>query len=199
MKTDPRTIAVYNAKARAYANQFKRSAPGSHLRRFMGAISPGGYVLDLGCGPAFSARHMMDAGFEVDAVDASDEMISAALDINQVNVRKASFDQVQGEHVYNGIWANFSLLHVPQEELSKQIEILAKALKPGGVFHIGMKVGDGMKRDQLGRQYSYVSVGGLGNMIVSTGLEILACDQGSEVGLAGTNDPWVVMMAQKDA
>ncbi|WP_375279266.1 class I SAM-dependent DNA methyltransferase [Pseudooctadecabacter sp.] len=199
MSADDKTIAVYNAKAQDYATHFNSGGtPGKHLNRFMDAVADGGRVLDLGCGPANASRFMMEAGFDVDALDASREMVRVAAEVNGVNARLGTFDDVTDVMVYDGVWANFSLLHALKDRLPTYLAALATALKPNGIFHIGMKVGDGMARDGLDRRYSYVQRDELAGLLADAGLTVTATDEGHEVGLAGTNDPWVVMMARKN-
>lgn len=199
MTVDAKTIAVYNAKAQDYATHFNSGGtPGKHLRRFMDAVIPGGDVLDLGCGPANASRFMKAAGFRVDALDASEEMIRVAAQVNGVTARLGTFDDITDVERYDGIWANFSLLHAPKDQLPRYLKALQTALRPKGVFHIGMKVGDGMARDGLERRYSFVQPGELKKLIEGAQLHVVAHDEGHEVGLAGSDDPWVVMMAVKN-
>lgn len=199
LTADEKTIAVYNAKAEEYSAYFDPSGkPGAHLTRFMDALPNGGRVLDLGCGPAQSSRHMLDAGFDVDAVDASDAMVRVAAKMNNVIVRLGTFDDITQIAAYDGVWANFSLLHAPENRLSDYINAIAHALRENGVFHIGMKIGEGMSRDAINRRYTYVTPAFLDGLLVDAGLKVTATDEGSEVGLAGTNDPWVVKMAVKN-
>ena len=199
MSADEKTIAVYNAKAGEYSTHFTvGDKPGAQMVRFMDALPAGGRVLDLGCGPAQSARHMLDAGFDVDAVDASQAMVRVAAKMNNVTVRLGTFDDITQIAAYDGIWANFSLLHAPENRLAHYINAIALALRSNGVFHIGMKVGTGMSRDAIDRRYTYVTPTFLDGLLTDAGLNVTATDEGSEVGLAGTNDPWVVKMAVKN-
>ena len=199
MSADEKTIAVYNEKAADYATKFDTgNKPGAQLRRFMDALPKGGRVLDLGCGPARSSRLMLDAGFDVDAVDASESMVQVAADINNVNVRLGTFDDITQVAAYDGIWANFSLLHAPKDRLPTYIIAIANALRVGGVFHIGMKVGTGMSRDAIDRRYTYVTPAFLDGLLSDAGLKVTATDEGRDVGLSGSSDPWVVKMAVKN-
>lgn len=198
MSVDPRTLAVYDAKAAEYAAVFDNGGKaGAHLVRFMGALPKGARVLDLGCGPGGSSYLMMQAGFDVDATDASSEMVRFACD-KGVAARIATFDEIEGDALYDGVWANFSLLHAPREKLPLHLAALAKALKQGGVFHIGMKTGEGTKRDHLDRRYTFVTELELRGLLEHAGLDIVAQNTGHEVGLAGTDDWWIVMMARKN-
>ena len=198
MSVDQKTIAVYNEKAADYAARFDTNAkPGAHLRRFIDALLPGGDVLDLGCGTAGASRHMMAAGLNVDAVDASAEMIRVAAEVNGVTARQGTFDDLDAVDAYDGVWANFSLLHAPREKLPLHLAAIVRALRAGGVFHIGMKTGAGTTRDHLERKYTFVSETELRDLLTDAGLEIVAQDVGHEVGLAGTDDWWIVVMAVK--
>lgn len=199
MSADEKTIAVYNAKADEYSTHFDEGGkPGAQLIRFMDALPNGGRVLDLGCGPARSSRYLLDAGFNVDAVDASEAMVRVAAQVNNVAVRLGTFDDITQVAAYDGVWANFSLLHAPQDRLPDYIHAIARALRVGGVFHIGMKVGTGMERDAIDRRYTYVTPAVLDGLLMDAGLDVTATDEGRDVGLAGTNDPWVVKMAVKN-
>ncbi|MEL6960745.1 MAG: class I SAM-dependent methyltransferase [Pseudomonadota bacterium] len=199
MTVDRKTIGVYDAQAMDYATRFDSSGkPGKHLRRFMDAVRPGGDILDLGCGPAGAAKHMITEGFVVDAVDASAEMVRVAAEVNGVQARVATFDDINEVAAFDGVWANFSLLHAPSASLPSYLSAIAKALRSGGIFHIGMKVGSGAARDGIDRLYTYVERDELADLLRDAGFTVVATDDGADVGLAGTEDPWVVMMACKD-
>lgn len=195
---DEKTIRLYDAKARDYATRFDGGTkPGAHLARFIAALPDGGHVLDLGCGPGGSAGHMQRAGLRVDAIDASREMVKMARDTQGVNARHATFDDLDAVAAYDGVWANFSLLHAAREDLPRHLDAIARSLRSGGTFHIGMKTGTGMSRDHLDRRYTFVEEAELATLLEGAGFDILHRDRGHEVGLAGTDDWWIVMMARK--
>jgi hypothetical protein len=100
---------------------------------------------------------------------------------------------------YDGVWANFSLLHAPVADLPRHIDAIAQALRSGGIFHIAMKTGEGEARDAIDRMYSYVTVSALQSMVEVAGFTVLGIDEGHEVGCAGTDDPFVTMRARKNA
>lgn len=200
MTVDAKTIAVYDAKAADYAARFDTDEkPGAHLLRFINALPKDAHVLDLGCGPGTAAGHMSAAGLKVDAVDASAQMVRAANFKDGVTARQASFDDLNAHSEYHGVWANFSLLHAPRDHLLRHLEAIAHSLRDRGLFHIGMKTGTGAQRDRLERMYTFVSGPELRGLLETAGFEILAQDTGHEVGLAGTDDWWIVLMAQKAA
>ena len=98
-------------------------------------------MLDLGCGPGLAATRMANAGLQVDAMDGSAEMVAMAAQHDGVTAWQATFDQITGTDIYDGIWANFCLLHASKEAMPHHLAAMVTALKPGGAFHIGMKTG----------------------------------------------------------
>lgn len=156
--TDDKTIAFYDGASFDYAAKFAASSPDAQLLAFMALLPAGGSVLDLGCGPAFASAHMRNAGFKPDPVDASQGMITAANDLHDIGARMLTFDEIDMVAAYDGVWANFSLLHADRADLPRYLRALAAALRPNGVFHIGLKVGEGAERDRIDRFYTYVTL-----------------------------------------
>lgn len=195
MTADARTIAAYDERAADYADRFRDDQPGAHLTAFMAALQSGAHVLDLGCGPGTASAFLRAAGFDPDPVDASPAMVALANARHCIGARIGTFDGLDQDAAYDGIWANFSLLHASRSDLPRHLEALRRALKPGGILHIGMKTGTGQGRDSLGRFYTYVTVPELTGLLTSAGFHVTATVEGSQVGLAGTNDPFVIMGA----
>ncbi|MCT8159223.1 class I SAM-dependent DNA methyltransferase [Pseudoruegeria sp. SHC-113] len=192
--SDAETLAVYAAKASDYAQLVSRGQPDADLRAFMAALPAHARVLDLGCGPGNSARMMMDAGFDVEATDAAPEMVALARKAG-VEARVATFADLEAIDRYDGIWANFSLLHAPRAAFSTHLQAIKRALKPGGLLHLGMKLGSGEGRDGLGRFYTYYSVEELENLLAQAGFRVAGKRFGEAAGLAGTSDPFVILTA----
>lgn len=195
---DARTISVYDAKASDYATRFDNGGkPGKHLARFIAALPSGARVLDLGCGPGGSSALMAKAGLVVDAIDASEEMVRLAGVYDGVTAQQATFDDLDAVATYAGVWANFSLLHAARQDLPRYLAAIATSLTQDGIFHIGMKTGTGTKRDHMERRYTFVEEDELADLLDQAGFDVVAKDTGHEVGLAGTDDWWIVLMAQK--
>ena len=195
MSTDRRTIAVYDAKALDYAERFSSAEPGRHLRSFIEALPPGSHVLDLGCGPGHDSAFMSQAGLVPDAIDASPAMVAMANERHGLDARLASFDDIDAVALYDGIWASFSLLHAPRGDLPRHVAGLHRALRPGGLLHLGMKTGNGEMRDALDRFYTYVTVPEITGILTEAGFTVTATEEGEEVGLAGLPDRFVILRA----
>lgn len=195
---DAETLAVYATRARDYAKRFAADNVGPTLRAFIDAVPEGARVLDLGCGPGNAAAAMRDAGLTVEAWDASPEMAEVAREIHGLELRVAEFDALDAEAVYDGIYANFSLLHAPKAEMPGHLARIARALRPGGLLHIGLKTGEGERRDALGRLYAYYSDEEITRLLSDAGLEVEVRTTGRSTGLDGTSAPWIILRARKD-
>ena len=197
--TDAKTIAIYNSKAADYAASFTSDTPDKTLQSFMDLLPKGARVLDLGCGPGTASAHMRDAGLDPDPLDASEGMIALARERYGLPVRFGTFDDISGNAIYDGVWANFSLLHAARADLPRYLKALATAAKPDAVIHIGMKTGDGTKRDVMDRLYTFVTVPELQGLLEDAGFAVTQTKEGAERGMAGTIDPFVIMQGCKNA
>ena len=193
MNVDARTIEVYDARATDYARLTKELDGYNELVAFCQAMPVDAYVLDLGCGPGFYAAFMADQGCKIDAVDASAEMVKLAAQHTGVTARHASFDDISGDAVYDGIWANFSLLHAPRHAFPKHLAALHRACKPDAKFHIGMKLGSNAGRDSIDRMYTYYQEDDLLTHITTAGFHINHCEHGNSPGLSGEPSDWILV------
>lgn len=193
---DQQTLAVYAARARDYAQRFAQDRPDRHLAAFIAALPKGARVLDLGCGTGRASAFMCDAGLTVDAWDASPEMADLARDLHGVDVTIAAFDALDAKATYDGIYANFSLLHAPKADMPANLARIRAALKDGGLFHVGLKTGDGETRDNLGRFYAYYQDPELSQLLEGADFNILSRDFGAEEGLDGTVAPYIILKAR---
>ncbi|MEQ6201923.1 class I SAM-dependent methyltransferase [Sulfitobacter sp. HNIBRBA2951] len=194
--SDPETLAVYAAKAEEYA-----AITGDHnktdpiLAAFIASLPPKAHVLDLGCGPGDSAAAMAAAGLRVHAVDAVPEMIALAARHKGVAAQLATFDQITGTDIYDGIWANYSLLHAARADLPDILSALHTALRANGRLHIAMKTGTDSARDRLGRKYTYVTEDELRGLLGAAGFTVTKKQTGRDKGLDGTYADWIALGA----
>lgn len=196
--SDPETMAVYARAAEDYVRGFADVKDQFHepdYDAFVAGLPMGGTVLDLGCGPGHWAARFRDAGYRVAAVDASPEMAAYALDTYGIDVSVAEFDDIAVSAVFDGIWAFFSLLHAPRDDFPGHLMRLRDALKPGGRFTLGMKLGTGEGRDALGRFFSYYNEEELRDILGVTGFTVLSARRGNGKGLAGAEETFVVLTA----
>ncbi len=195
MSTDCETLEFYQANAREYADRFSREEADEDLAAFIQAVTPGGLILDWGCGPGTWAAFMRDAGLTVDARDACAGMSEVAQDRYGVTVRQETFEALNEEGRYDGIWANFSLLHAPRANMPANLARAYRALKPGGRLHLGLKLGEGSARDHLGRLYTYYTLPELTGLVEGAGFQDIVTRIDEGAGMAGTVDAFVILAA----
>ena len=195
MSGDRETLSVYAARAEDYARMTRKAQDDPLLHAFIAAMPERAEILDLGCGPGFAAAAMARAGLRVTALDAVPEMVARAGRHPGVTARQATFDQITGRALYDGIWANFALLHAPERDLPRHVAALARALRPHGRLHVAMKSGTGARRDDLGRMYTYVTEDRLAELLRGAGLVPRSTTTGVDAGLDGKAAPWVAMTA----
>jgi len=192
---DQKTIETYNATADDYVKLVSRTSPDRDLRRFIDAIPKGGLVLDWGCGPGNSAAMMQAAGLVVEAVDASEKMVELARTKYGLNVKQATFDELDAKARYDGLWANFSLLHAPKTDMPHHLQAAHTALKKDGYFHIGMKLGTGEIRDRLARMYTYYEEDELKALLENAGFAIATTRKDAMEGMTGDVEPFIIITA----
>lgn len=139
---------------------------------------------------------MAAAGLVVEAWDPVPEMLDLARRFAGVTVRQAGFADLTALDSYDGIWANFSMLHMPRADWPDIISAIARALRPGGLFHIGTKLGTGEHRDAIGRMYTYVTEEELGDLLRAAGMQPEYTDHGRDAGLSGELADWIVVQAR---
>ncbi len=193
--SDEETISVYDAQAEKYANLVSRDTPDQDLQAFIDAMPDGGFALDLGCGPGNSAAMMQDVGLRVAATDASAAMVKLARDKFELDATQATFDDITGSDIYDGVWANFSLLHAPKANMPRHLDAIKTALKPGGIFHIGMKLGTDSARDRIGRMYSYYSEDELKGLLKNAGFTPRSTRKSKDKGLDGTMADYIIVLS----
>lgn len=151
---DPETLAFYDREAKAYAaRRLVKSNP--RLDAFIAALAPGAAVLELGCGGGQDAAVMLAAGLALTPTDGSPGLARQAEERLGVPVRLMRFDELDEHGLYDGVWANACLLHVPTAALPDVLTRIWRSLKPGGIFAASYKSGTGDDRDSLGRFYNF--------------------------------------------
>jgi superfamily II DNA or RNA helicase/SAM-dependent methyltransferase len=147
------TVAYYNQNAiDFFSNTIDVDMSALH-DRFLATVTPGGIILDAGCGSGRDANSFQSRGFRVAAFDASPELARMACDHTGLNIVVRSFSDVHEQSCYDGIWACASLLHLPEISIPAALGRLWAALKPGGSFYLSFKLGQG-ERVQNGRHFT---------------------------------------------
>ncbi|PXW20991.1 class I SAM-dependent methyltransferase [Pantoea sp. JKS000250] len=127
---------------------------------FVNCLPPGARILDAGCGSGRDVKAFSEMGFDVEAFDASVELVELARQLSGKPVAQMRFQDVDMVERYDGIWCCASLLHVSEAELPGVMTKLAMALKHGGVGYLSFKHGRG-EREKDGRRFTDMDAAGL--------------------------------------
>lgn len=99
-------------------------------------------VLDLGCGSGRDTLLLEEYGFYVTPMDGSEEMCKLAEVNTDKEVLQMTYDEMEFDDVFDGIWACASLIHLTEDEMRKVMKKLVQALKENGVLYFSVHKGD---------------------------------------------------------
>ena len=136
------TLEYYNTNAEDFVHGTIDVDFRETQERFLKHIPTKGRVLDFGCGSGRDAKYFHARGFEVDAVDGSEELCKLASEYVGIPVRQMLFSELRAEEEYDGIWACASILHLSSSELRDVLLKMIKALKNGGILYASFKYGE---------------------------------------------------------
>ncbi|KAA0966033.1 class I SAM-dependent methyltransferase [Sporosarcina sp. ANT_H38] len=101
-----------------------------------------GKVLELGCGPGRNAIYCAEKGCTVDAIDLSEQSIRWATerakerDVNVNFIHNNIFDVQIEEGTYDIVYDSGCFHHIAPHRRKDYIDLIHKALKPGGYYAI---------------------------------------------------------------
>lgn len=111
------------------------------------------YILDVGSGSGRDSKYFLEQGFQVFAMDGSARLAQLAADYIGQPVHHMSFEEIDFDENFDGIWACASLLHVPRQQMVTVFDKLQLALKPNGIWHVSYKWGT-QDREVEGRVFT---------------------------------------------
>ena len=158
------TLEYYQHHADDFFNSTVNVDMRSLYTPFLERIPKGGRILDAGCGSGRDSKAFLQQGYRVEAFDATAEMAKLASQHTGLSVKQMTFSDVDTVNRYDGIWCCASLLHVSAAELPDAMAKLARALKPGGIWYVSFKYGDG-ERVKEGRRFTDLNEQGLNTLL----------------------------------
>ena len=148
-----KTIDYYNKHAEEFTTSTFEVDMKSLYQPFLAELPEGARILDVGCGSGRDTLAFKNKGYQLDAIDYSEELVKKATRLTGIPIKLKSFYEVDDYEAYDGIWACASLLHCERSRLAGVLEKMVQALKPNGVIYMSFKYGDS-DRDQDGRQFT---------------------------------------------
>lgn len=135
------TINYYNINADKFIENTLFVDFTQTQQRFLSRLKKGAFILDFGCGSGRDTRYFSDQGYQVEAIDGSEEMCRLAARYTGMEVRHMLFQELSEKEKYDGIWACSSILHLPLQELAGVMSRMSAALKEKGIIYTSFKYG----------------------------------------------------------
>ena len=136
-----RTLAYYETHADDFVKDTGEVSFSALQEDFSSRISDKGRILDLGCGSGRDSEAFLAKGFQVVAIDGSQELCRLASKRIGQPVIHTMFQSYEPDGMFDGIWACASLLHLPVSEIRDVMEKLVSHLRVGGCFYLSFKYG----------------------------------------------------------
>ena len=141
MNWQEQTLRYYNQEPKDFAAGTVSADMSEARGRFAAHLPRNGRILDFGCGSGRDTKAFLEAGYDVEAADGSEELCALASAYTGTRVKRMLFQELEDVGRYDGIWACASLLHLPKMELKDVLRRAAKTLRPEGVLYASFKYG----------------------------------------------------------
>ena len=190
------TIRYYVENAEAFVAGTENADMHECRERFLRYLKPGKIILDAGCGSGRDVIAFREAGYEVDAFDASAEICRIASEKTGIDVKQLRFEDLDGENEYDGIWACASLLHVKPADLPDVLQRLHRLLKTEGILYVSFKYGSA-EREKDGRYFHDLTENTCRELLTEAGLSIRELFVTQDVRNGRSQEKWVNAIAGK--
>ncbi|NBT76487.1 MAG: class I SAM-dependent methyltransferase [Betaproteobacteria bacterium] len=159
---DPATIAFYSNNAKVVARRYE-SVRSPLSRQFGKVFSPGGRILDIGCGSGRDMAELSRQGYAAYGVDASEELVQLAQEIHPelsgrvIQATLPDFDP-PFEGGFDGVLCSAVLMHIATKSLLNSTLTMKRCLNANGCLLISVPklrpdISEG-NRDANGRLFS---------------------------------------------
>jgi len=139
---DKKTIEYYNNNADKFVSDTLNCEFNQMQDKFLSYLSANSNILDLGCGSGRDSKYFIEKGYNIIAIDGSQELCKVAEKLINKPVICKDFREIDYNNEFDGIWACASLLHLPKDDIADIINQCIKALKQNGILYCSFKYGD---------------------------------------------------------
>lgn len=144
-----KTIDYYNNNSQSFYERTINADITDSYDKFLKYLAKKAKILDAGCGVGRDTKYFLSKGYDVTAFDASKKMVELSRKETGVQVMHSTFQELNFENMFDGVWAQASLLHIPYDITQEIYQKIHHSLKPNGIFYASYKYGDSyMETDQ---------------------------------------------------
>ncbi|MDD3340842.1 MAG: class I SAM-dependent methyltransferase [Bacilli bacterium] len=138
-------IDTYDLIAEKYKMEFENDLSDQiYIDKFLEYVKTG-TILDIGCGIGHLTNYISQKGFQITGIDLSTHMLEIArqsypnIEFLKMNMRDLQFDS----NYFTGIFAAYSLFHLPLEEMKQVLATCKRILKEKGFIILFLQEGTG--------------------------------------------------------
>jgi hypothetical protein len=129
--------------------------------------------------------------------DYSTALVTLATKLTGQEVLNLSFQDLEFEDHFNGIWACSSLMHIPLDEMHDALFKLSRAMIVDGVLYASFKYGAG-EHDRNGRHFVDLDEDGCDELIKQhPELAVIRCWKTSDLRPGRENEKWLNLLVRK--
>lgn len=173
--------------------------------KFISFLDKDNLVLDVGCAGGIKSKYLIKNGMDVVGIDFSEKMI----EISRREIPKGVFlvkdlaDTDTLDYVFDAIFMQAVLLHIPKNNAKEIIKKLTEKLKRGGYFYVAVKAQKpGRAEEEVSveedygyryeRFFSFFNLEEIKHYMEQSGLNVV-----SETTAHSGRTNWIQVIAQK--
>jgi len=166
-------------------------------RPFLDCMPTYASILDAGCGSGRDTLYFARRGYRVTAFDYSPNLVKLAKKLTGQEVHQLSFQDLEFDNQFNGVWACSSLVHVPMDEMNDVLSRLSRSMKVDGALYASFMYGTG-EHDRNGRLFLDLNEDGFDELIKPhPELAVIRVWKASDLRPGRTNEKWLNLLVRK--
>lgn len=191
------TLLYYNENAKKFTEGTLYVDFSYTQNKFLSRLVDGAKILDFGCGSGRDTKYFLEKGYEVEAIDGSEELCKIASAYTGIDVKHMFFQELQAVEKYDAIWACSSILHLSYEELTGVLGKMETALKAKGIIYTSFKYGN-FEGERNGRYFTDMTEERMKKLLENVeGLEIEETWITSDVRPGRGEEKWLNLFLRK--
>ena len=136
------TIDYYDKNVNEFFETTVNADMSEQYNFFEKYLYKGAILLDCGCGSGRDTKYFLEKGYDVTAIDGSNELCMKAAKLTGIDIKHMLFQDINFDNRFDGIWACASLLHLDKEDLIDVINKLKVSMTSNGVLYVSFKYGE---------------------------------------------------------
>jgi len=187
----------YRENHREYFERTFNIDPSTFLSSLAAKLSPGSFILDVGCGSGRDLLWLKNHGFPVMGFERSPELAelarkSAGCDVLEGDFTSYDFSSIMADAVI----LIGALVHIPHADFAAVLRNTSAALKNKGLMLITVKEGTGIAESADGRIFYLFQDHDLQVIFTSLGFQLL--DFSRNESKMGTGEIWLQYLLKKE-